>query len=187
MTQTITLTFSLTLELPDGVTIETAPTVSPKAAAVVAQLPPPIRAVPDPPVDGRTSRLGPLQRSLLQALASRHGRLADPQGRATIRLAELAEAPAARAATMAVQKLEERGLIERTMLNSRRTSRIVLTAEGWAAIGQTPPHSSGIDTTSAEPAAAEPDGSTPLMPDLGPIGKRAFDPDDVRRRQAELV
>lgn len=134
----------------------------------------------------RQRPLGDLQRALLEALASRHGRISDPRGGATGRLAELAGATCAQThVNTTLRRLEELGHLER-QVTGRRCFRITLTPGGWDAIGQTPPHSSTIDTASAEPAAPSA-ADVPRMPDLGPIERRRFDPDDVRRRQAELV
>lgn len=187
MTQTIDLTFSLRLTIPDGVQLVSGPT----AAAVVEQLPPPavLADVLELPTAKATTakrplRLGKLQRALLWALASRHGRVSDPNGKAAVRLSEIAGASSVESTSTALKRLEEEGLVDRTMPNARRTSRIVLTGEGWSAIGQTPPQAETIDTRPRP--AAKPAGARLAVPVLGPIERRPFDPDEVRATQADL-
>lgn len=87
----------------------------------------------------RGRRLGDAQRSILEALATRHGRISDPKGGATARLAQLAAATGAQTSVNAtLRRLEELGHLER-QISGRRCFRITLTPAGWEAIGKTPP------------------------------------------------
>lgn len=177
MTQTITLSFSLTLEVPDGVTVAgIAPT-----ATVRAPPPAPLAVVPTGPALPRGKAPGKLQRSLLEALASRHGRLSDPAGRTLGRIVKLAGAASPNSASACLKTLDDQGLIER-QIQAKRCYRITLTPAGWAAIDRTPPTSQDIDTA---PARAPKQAAT--MPELGPIERRPFDPDEVRAQQADAL
>lgn len=183
MSQTITLT--ITLEVPDGAQVAVTPPTPEVVAAVdvAGERRPRLAVTPDAPEIPRL-KLGRTQKAFLHALAERHGRIADPKGFAGSRLCEIAGSQHGPGSGV-IKRLDELGLVERTMPNPRRITRIVLTPAGWEAIGQTPPHSSTIDKAREKPTEpTEPE--RPAMPVLGPIERRPFDPDQIRADQADL-
>lgn len=125
MSQVITIT----LEVPDGVTVAVA-TTSAEAA--------PVAAAPGETVATRKSDLGTTERTLLDQLAETHGRHLDRSGRATTQLIDLAGCDSMPAAKQALVRLAERGLIERE-IQGKRCYRIALTREGWAAAKRSRP------------------------------------------------
>lgn len=185
MTQTITLTFTVTVELPDGaqLTVAAPPVVTGPKLAVVP--PPALGPVGDHSLavaKVRSPRLGGLQRSVLTALADAGGHVADGKGKAGAHLAALVGTPANNCATCC-RVLERSGFVARVMRNSKRCTRVSLTPAGWDAIGRTPP--SPKDT--AGPPASAPERTVPPMPEPGPIGRHRFDPDEVRNAQADAL
>lgn len=177
MTQVLTIT--ITIEVPDGVTVAAA---APAAAHVERPAAPERSERPGPVATGY--RLGHAQTAVLTALADRHGRLADPTGHAVAKLAEIAGSPSVNQCAGVLRKLDDLGLVERTLPSARRTSRVVLTPKGWEAIGRSPVRAEDIDTSTAEPAAPSP---APAMPVLGRIERRSFDPDRVRENGASAL
>lgn len=134
MSQTLDFTFTLTVTLPDAATVVATPKVTAVAVAPADTVDKEITVdvvVPIAVEKTEHPKIGPTEQVLLNALAEHHGRVADPSGRASTILIDKAGCESETAARQALVKLDERGLIERT-INGKRTSRIVLTTDGWS-------------------------------------------------------
>lgn len=146
MNRTITLSFTMKVNVPEGmvvsleddgqaVTVAPAPETPPHLDApvtpadVVAALPEPPPVAADTPPD--PNKLGSTEQLLLDELANNSGHLDHPGGLATGLLIASARCSSADAARQALARLDERGYIDR-QIRGKRCYRIALTSKGWA-------------------------------------------------------